>query len=143
MRAGQRAVTEALAGLYDLPVQAIGYAGMKDRHGRCTQTFSLPGFTPEDSQRIEPASPFHGADRGLATHQQAEGWTFAGQPLPDYRSSDSAAAPEEALGVGADHRGGYCPMGFAPNFFGPQRFGFDGTNVEKGRKALLGEGPRG
>ena len=29
-----------------------------------------------------------------------------------------------------------------PNFFGPQRFGRDGGNVERGREAFLGRGPR-
>jgi tRNA pseudouridine13 synthase len=29
-----------------------------------------------------------------------------------------------------------------PNFFGPQRFGWEGGNVAKGRAALLGQGPR-
>ena len=135
-----RRVTEALASLYDLPVQAIGYAGLKDRHARCTQTFSLPGLTPEDSQRIEPALPFQVHWARQHTNKLKVGHLLGNR----FRITvvDLAVAPAEAVARAHTIVAAIAQRGL-PNFFGPQRFGFDGANVEKGRKALLGQGPRG
>ena len=135
-----RRVAEALAGLYDLPVQAIGFAGLKDRHARCTQTFSLPGLAPEDSQRIEPALPFQVNWARQHTNKLKVGHLLGNR----FRITvvDLAVPQEEALAQAQAVAAAIAQRG-VPNFFGPQRFGIDGANVEKGRKAFLGQGPRG
>ena len=135
-----RRVAEALASLYDLPVQAIGFAGLKDRHARCTQTFSLPGLAPEDSQRIEPALPFQVNWARQHTNKLKVGHLLGNR----FRITvvDLAVPQEEAL-VRAQAVAAAIAQRGVPNFFGPQRFGVDGANVEKGRKAFLGQGPRG
>ena len=135
-----RRVAEALAGVYDLPVQAIGFAGLKDRHARCTQTFSLPGLTPEDSQRIGPALPFQVNWARQHTNKLKVGHLLGNR----FRITvvDLAVPQEEALARAQAVAAAIAQRG-VPNFFGPQRFGIDGANVEKGRKALLGQGPRG
>ena len=135
-----RRVAEALASLYDLPVQAIGFAGLKDRHARCTQTFSLPGLALEDSQRIEPALPFQVNWARQHTNKLKVGHLLGNR----FRITvvDLAVPQEEAL-VRAQAVAAAIAQRGVPNFFGPQRFGVDGANVEKGRKAFLGQGPRG
>jgi len=135
-----RRVAEVLAGLYDLPVQAIGFAGLKDRHARCTQTFSLPGLAPEDSQRIEPALPFQVNWARQHTNKLKVGHLLGNR----FRITvvNLAVRPEEALARAQAVAAAIARRG-VPNFFGPQRFGIDGANVEKGRKAFLGQGLRG
>jgi len=51
-------VADALADLFGVSRRDVGFAGLKDRNARCTQTFSLPGLAPEDAAHIEPALPF-------------------------------------------------------------------------------------
>ncbi len=135
-----RRVAEALARLYDLPVQDIGYAGLKDRHARCTQTFSLPGLAPEESQRIAPALPFQVNWARRHTNKLKIGHLLGNR----FRITivDLAVPPEEALARAATIAAAIARQG-VPNFFGPQRFGFEGANIAKGRLAWLGQGPRG
>lgn len=135
-----RRVAEALAGLYGLPVQDIGYAGLKDRQARCTQTFSVPGLAPEDSQKIETALPFHVNWARRHTNKLKIGHLlgnrFAITVVELAVSQEDALARAEAIAAAIAQRG-------VPNFFGSQRFGFEGANIPKGRKAFLGQGPRG
>lgn len=135
-----RRVAEALAQLYGLPVQDIGYAGLKDRHARCTQTFSLPGLTPEECGRIEPALPFQVHWARLHTNKLKVGHLLGNR----FRITvvDLAVPPEEALARAHAIAAAIAQRG-VPNFFGPQRFGIEGANIAKGRLALLGQGPRG
>lgn len=134
-----RRVVEQLARLYGLKVQDIGYAGLKDRQARCTQTFSLPGLSPDDARRIEAELPFQVNWARQHTNKLKLGHllgnrfqiTVTGLDLApnEVRTRAEAIAAELAV------RG-------LPNFFGAQRFGFEGGNVAKGRDAILGLGPR-
>lgn len=135
-----RRVAEALANLYGLPVQDIGYAGLKDRQARCTQTFSLPGLAPEDSQKIEPALPFRVNWARRHTNKLKIGHLLGNR----FRITvvELAVSQEEALARAQAVAAAIAQRG-VPNFFGDQRFGFEGANIPKGRKAFLGQGPRG
>lgn len=134
-----RKVADALADLYGRDRSAVGYAGLKDRHARCTQTFSLPDLQPEDAQRIADALPFtvHWARRHgnklKPGHLLGNRFTIVVSEL----SVDPATALQRAGDIVAaiGQRG-------APNFFGAQRFGIEGQNIVRGQAAFRGRGPR-
>jgi tRNA pseudouridine13 synthase len=132
-------MADALADLFGVNRRAVGFAGLKDRNARCTQTFSLPGLAPEDAERIEPALPFQ-----VNWARQHSNKLKVGHLLGNrfrITVTDLAVPPEEALARGQAIASAIAQRG-VPNFFGPQRFGREGGNVEKGRTALLGQGPR-
>ena len=134
-----RKVADALAALYGIDRGEVGFAGMKDRHARCTQTFSLPNLQPEDAARIEAELPFtvnwarcH-SNKLKTGHLLGNRFTITVAEL----SVDPGTAETRAQAIASAiaERG-------VPNFFGAQRFGIDGQNVARGRAAFLGNGPR-
>ncbi len=134
-----RRLADALADLYSISRRDVGYAGLKDRNARCTQTFSLPGLAPEDAAAIEPALPVQ-----VHWARQHGNKLKVGHLLGNRFSitvTELAAPPDEALRRSQAIAAAIAQCG-APNFFGPQRFGREGGNVAKGRAALLGQGPR-
>lgn len=117
----------------------VGYAGLKDRHARTTQWFSVPGFA-DDTALVAPL-----AECGLQLHASARherklkrgalrGNRFKILVLADESQHESDAdglnavvsANVEALRV----RG-------AANYFGPQRFGHHGNNLHHAQRMLL------
>ena len=52
-----RYLAQSLARLFELSVKEIGYAGLKDRHARSTQVFSLPNLPVEAAGRIPDQLP--------------------------------------------------------------------------------------
>lgn len=134
-----RQVVEALARLFDLRPDDIGYAGLKDRHARCTQVFSLPGLQPAAAQRIAEALPCEMLWAELHRSKLKPGHLLGNRfqitvtelAVPPAEAQQRA----EAIAAVLQQRG-------LPNFFGPQRFGIEGANIPRGRAALLGAGPR-
>ena len=134
-----RRLADALADLFGVSRRDVGFAGLKDRNARCTQTFSLPGLAPEDAARIKPALPVQ-----VHWARQHGNKLKIGHLLGNrfrITVSDLAAPPDEALARSQAIAAAIAQRG-VPNFFGPQRFGHEGANVGKGRAALLGQGPR-
>jgi tRNA pseudouridine13 synthase len=134
-----RRVADALADLFGVSRRDVGFAGLKDRNARCTQTFSLPGLIPQDAARIEPALPFR-----VNWARQHSNKLKVGHLLGNrfhVTVTDLAVSPEDALSRSQAIAAAIAQRG-VPNFFGPQRFGWEGGNVAKGRAALLGQGPR-
>ncbi len=134
-----RRVADALADLFAVSRRDVGFAGLKDRNARCTQTFSLPGLAPEDAGRIEPALPFQ-----VNWARQHNNKLKVGHLLGNHfriTVTDLAVPAGEALSRSRAIAEAIAQRG-VPNFFGPQRFGYDGSNVAKGGAALLGQGPR-
>ena len=135
-----RAIENQLADLFDLRDVDIGSAGRKDKHARTTQTFSLSlpnADEAEVARRIEEQLPVE-----LEWVRRHRNKIKAGHLLgnrfrivvlgPDPDALSRAQAVVEAL----RERG-------LPNFYGPQRFGREGDNAERGRRILLtGRGPR-
>ncbi len=131
-------VREALARLFGVPPTDIGMAGMKDRHAVTTQAFSIPRVDPETAvQRIRSALPdvhVHWAKRHR--NKLKPGHLLGNRfritvvdTVPDaWSRAQAIAAYLRKVGV--------------PNYYGPQRFGRRGDNAVRGRKALLGQGPR-
>ncbi|MFT5447704.1 MAG: tRNA pseudouridine13 synthase [Gammaproteobacteria bacterium] len=123
----------------------VGYAGLKDRHARTRQWFSVPGF--EDAEAlVEPL-----AECGLQVHTSARherklrrgalrGNRFkilvlagdnqqcfeADGEAGDVALNEAVCASVEVLRV----RG-------AANYFGPQRFGHHGNNLHHAQRMLL------
>ncbi len=130
-----RQVVEALARLLDLPAQDIGYAGLKDRHARCTQVFSLPGLDPAVVQRIEDALPFqvvwvkHHRNKLKPGHLLGNRFRITVSDL-DVPAAEVTARAGQVAAALAEHG--------LPNFFGPQRFGHEGANVARGHEVLAG-----
>lgn len=112
----------------------VGRAGVKDRHGVTTQWLSLPGVDPDTARAVE----------------------IDGLEVLDARRHRNKLKPGHLhgnrfslwiRGVGADARENAAAMLTrlgtlgVPNYFGTQRFGRGGRNVERAR-AWLVEGGR-
>lgn len=134
-----RKVVEALANLYGIDRGAVGYAGLKDRHARCTQTFSLPNLQPADAQRIRDELPFTVNWARCHSNKLKVGHLLGNRFT--ITVSELSVDPDTALMRAAAIADALAARGL-PNFFGAQRFGIDGQNVARGREAFLGNGPR-
>lgn len=135
-----RALENELADIFNLRDVDIGCAGRKDKHARTTQTFSLNLPNADEAtvaRRIEDHLPVE-----LEWVRRHRNKIKAGHLLgnrfrivvlgPDHAALPQAEAVVEAL----RQRG-------LPNYYGPQRFGREGDNAERGREILLsGRGPR-
>jgi tRNA pseudouridine13 synthase len=135
-----RAIESQLADLFGLRDVDVGCAGRKDKHARTTQTFSLnlPNIDEaEVARRIEDELPVE-----LGWVRRHRNKIKAGHLLgnrfrivvlgPEPNALPQAGAVVDAL----QQRG-------LPNFYGPQRFGREGDNAERGRQILLtGRGSR-
>lgn len=121
-----------LAQSLSLKSRDIGHAGMKDRHATTTQWVSVWGTTEEAVAALDQEgitileAQRHGNKlrmghlRGNRFHVQLDG-----------------VEPEQ-IGMMESILERLQTMG-VPNFYGPQRFGRDGTNRREGRAVLLGE----
>lgn len=127
-------VAKQLAKLAQVHPREVGYAGLKDRHAVCEQAFSLPvrsamqgswegvsgdGFEVVGAQRhrrkLKPGA-LQGNDFTIVLRE------FSG----DAALIETRMAAIAAQGV--------------PNYFGPQRFGIDGSNLERARAWFAGHG---
>lgn len=130
-----RQVVEALARLLELRPRDIGYAGLKDRHARCTQVFSLPGLEPSAARRIESELPFQVLWARHHRNKLKPGHLLGNRFRITISDLDVPAA--EAL-THAGHIASALAQRGLPNFFGPQRFGNEGANVARGYHVLVG-----
>ncbi|MFN7134732.1 MAG: tRNA pseudouridine(13) synthase TruD [Myxococcales bacterium] len=129
-----RDVARELARLAGVPEREVGYAGLKDRHALTRQWFSVP--VPADDMAFEGEgwSVLRRARHGnkLRTgHLRGNRFTLRLRDVcPD--AAERARAIADALRA----RG-------LPNFYGEQRFGRGGNNVDEGLRMLRGaRGPR-
>ena len=117
-------VARQLARHADVPAKDVGYAGLKDRHAVTTQWFSVPRWhAPEwssldvDGVVVLDAGRHHkklrrGAHRGNAFRIVLRG---------DARGFDADALRERVALISGQG---------VPNYFGEQRFGHDGGNLQ-------------
>ena len=135
-----RALQNELAKLFGLRDVDVGCAGRKDKHARTTQTFSLNLPKADEAKvarRIEEELPVE-----LAWVRRHRNKIKAGHLLGNrFRilvlgPGTNALPQAEAVVQALRERG-------LPNFYGPQRFGREGDNAERGREILFtGRGPR-
>ena len=120
----------------------VGYAGLKDKHARTTQTISIPleRPTPEAIDaivaQIKAEIPVEVNWARLHRNKLKTGHlignhfqiTISGleqSPAESLASAQTIAATIQRRGIA--------------NYFGEQRFGHEGDNAEQGRALLLGE----
>ena len=134
-------VQHKLAALFGLEVTDIGFAGLKDKHARTTQTFSVNvGKVDDDSvdeavRRIADSLPVTVNWAKLHRNKLRLGHllgnrftvTITRLKLPP----DEALMRARAVAARLRERG-------EPNFFGPQRFGFDANNIRWGLEIIQG-----
>jgi tRNA pseudouridine13 synthase len=125
-------VAKQLAHLAQLHPREVGYAGLKDRHALCEQAFTVPvrsalgsgweGITGEGFEVLQAVRHRRklkpGALQGNDFTLVVRAFTGA-RPLLEARMAAIAA-----LGV--------------PNYFGPQRFGLDGSNLQRAHEWFSG-----
>ncbi|MCA8943971.1 MAG: tRNA pseudouridine(13) synthase TruD [Planctomycetes bacterium] len=128
-------LVDRMAAELGCPAREIGYAGLKDRHATTRQWFSFPSTVDLDAIErlaIEGVDVLevgrHGNKLKLG---HLRGNRFTVDVVCDVDLIDDARTNLEDLAV----RG-------VPNYFGPQRFGSGGRNLEKGLRILLGNPAR-
>jgi tRNA pseudouridine13 synthase len=124
--------------LLQLERNAVGYAGMKDKYARTTQTFSIPMSpgNPTDDSVDQALVDRLAAELPIEIHwAQRHGNKLKPGHLLGNRFcitvTDLAVSATEALSR-AETIANQLRQRGVPNFFGTQRFGFDGDNVSKG-----------
>jgi tRNA pseudouridine13 synthase len=137
-----REVARSLAETFDLPNGAVGFAGMKDKFARTTQTFSLlvghvdEAFVREAPSRISGKSPVAVNWARLHRNKLKKGHLLGNRftiTVADL-SVEGEQAKKWANAIADQVRGRGLP-----NFYGPQRLGQNGANVRRGWELLQGE----
>jgi tRNA pseudouridine13 synthase len=134
-----------LAELFGLSRGDVGFAGLKDKFARTTQTFSLSVghqsamFAAEAREKI---AEHLGRDWPVTVH-----WArfHANKLKPGHllgnrftiNVTELACSPNDALERAKAIAASLHARG-APNYFGPQRFGSQGSNVTQGLNVLAG-----
>ncbi|KQU73816.1 MULTISPECIES: tRNA pseudouridine(13) synthase TruD [unclassified Rhizobacter] len=126
-------VAQQLAEAAGVQERDVGYAGLKDRHAITRQWFSIylpKGETPDLARLQHPEFKVLGQSRHVKKLRPGDlkGNRFR-IVLRDVTGDRDAV--EANLKAVASHG--------APNYFGAQRFGHDGGNVEQGRAMLARE----
>lgn len=150
-REGQttRDVVAVLGRIFSVRPDQIGYAGLKDRHAICTQTFSLP--------RDELPTQYRAGDALSAIGERCTAAGFRLDSPPTWHRaklrkgqlrgnhfeivvSDTELSPSEAATRARDIAQALRSAGGWANFFGPQRFGKGGSDaaVARSREVLAG-----
>lgn len=134
-----RNVVGELADLFDVDEETIGYAGLKDKVARSTQTFSLDSAEfdrpkPSDDEvadQIDEAMDVEVEFARRHRNKLRRGHLIGNRFRILVREVGGAEAVDRARAI-ADalvERG-------VPNFYGAQRFGDDGDNAERGREII-------
>ena len=126
-------VARQLARFAQLPTHAVSYAGMKDRHGRTTQWFSLhlPGKHELDWHAFTSSSI--AVRQSIRHNRKLKKGVLAGNRFEitvHYLEGDRNEIE------GKLHR--LAEEGF-PNFFGKQRFGHNGQNIAQAQALFTGQ----
>lgn len=137
-----REVQRGLAEAFDLPYRAVGFAGMKDKYARATQTFSLlvghvdESFLEAAPARVVEKTPVAVNWVRLHRNKLKKGHLLGNRfTITVTRPSvDGELAMARAEAIAAQLRD--CGL---PNFYGPQRLGQNGGNVRRGWELLRGE----
>ena len=143
-RAGMstRDVQAQLERIFRLGRDEVGYAGLKDKAARTTQTFSIPvhalrpGAEDEMAQRIRDELPVTVNWAALHRNKLKIGHLLGNR----FRIvvTDLALPVEDALAAAEPIAARLRAQG-APNFFGAQRFGGQGDNARQGYDLLTGK----
>jgi len=108
----------------------VGFCGLKDRHAVTSQWFSLyrPGMETEDADFIrEVAGHWRVLESARAPRKLRRGEHSANRFTIVLRNVEGPKAEVDEALSRLGHQG-------APNYFGPQRFGRDGGNLDRALK---------
>jgi tRNA pseudouridine13 synthase len=127
-------VAEQLARHAGVKLNDVGYAGLKDRHAITRQWFSVrrPGRDRTDWDRFD-ATGVSILERQVHRRKLRRG-AHEGNAFRIAMRAAGLGAHEARI---AERIAGIDALG-VPNYFGAQRFGHGGQNVETGRAALAG-----
>jgi tRNA pseudouridine13 synthase len=136
--ANTRWVAAELARLAQVPVAEVGYAGLKDRHSVSVQWFSLPAARGSaEFWSTVHQDEFRVLESALNTRKLRRGALAGNRFRIRLRRVDW---PREAL----DEKLAALRSQGAPNYFGAQRFGRDGFNLDRVAEWLAsGQRPAG
>lgn len=134
-----KAVQKGLCRLFGLREADVGFAGMKDKAARTTQTFSLSVGHP-DANFVDAAAARIEDELGVTVNwvRLHKNKLKLGHLLGNRFHiviSDLSQSSDLAAQAAQDVANRLIADGM-PNYFGPQRFGADGKNVEKGLAVL-------
>ena len=126
-------VAQQLAEAAGVQERDVGYAGLKDRYAITRQWFSIyfpKGETPDLTQLQHPEFKVLSQSRHVKKLRPGDLQGNRFRILLRDVSGDREAIERNLKAVAAQG---------VPNYFGAQRFGFDGGNVEQGRAMLARE----
>jgi len=123
-------VARQLASLAGVKERDVAYAGLKDRHAVATQWFSLPGKSVAQLPETEQ-SGWRILRQVRNSRKLGRGSHRGNRFVITLR--DVMIAPDE-LG----HWQRELTTTGCPNYFGPQRFGHDGGNLDKAKALFAG-----
>lgn len=129
-------VARQLARFAGVPIRNVSYAGLKDRHGRTLQWFSLqlPGQAGPDWAALT-SDTIRVLDVTRNAHKLRKGAARGNRFTLTLRDITADPAALETRLATIAQRG-------VPNYFGPQRFGHDGQNIEQARHLFAEPGRR-
>ncbi len=131
-------VRDRLARIFNIPPQDVGMAGLKDRHAITTQAFSVPRIPPEEAiRRVQEAFPEVHVHWAKRHRNKLKPGHLLGNRFRITVVDTVPDAWERAQAIVT-----FLRRTGVPNYYGPQRFGHGGANVQRGRAALTGRGPR-
>ncbi|RVU43696.1 tRNA pseudouridine(13) synthase TruD [Rubrivivax rivuli] len=126
-------VAQQLAAAAGVEDRDVGYAGLKDRHALTRQWFSLylpKGETPDLKQLQHPEFKVLAQSRHVKKLRPGDLQGNRFRIVLRKVVGERAAVEANLQAIAAQG---------VPNYFGAQRFGFDGGNVEQGRAMLARE----
>lgn len=134
-----RDVELGLARIFGIANRDVGSAGMKDKHARTTQTFSLlvghvdEAFVSAAPARVMDQLPVTVNWARLHKNKLKRGHLLGNRFT--ITISDTGPSPEQALERAQAVVELLTKRGL-PNFYGPQRLGREGANVQRGAEIL-------
>lgn len=136
--ANTRWVAAELARLAGAPASAVGYAGLKDRHAVAVQWFSVPNLGTAAEFWSAVHTPEFKVLEARANLRKLKRGALSGNRFR-IRLRDVVWSREQL-----DAKLGALRAHGAPNYFGPQRFGRDGYNLDRvAAWVQSGAAPRG
>lgn len=137
-----RQVRQQLASLFDVKNRDVGFAGLKDKYARSTQTFSVlvghvdKNFVNQAVKKINDNLPVVAHWAKLHKNKLKSGHLLGNRfniNITELDISDSEAlCRANAIADRLIEKG-------LPNFFGHQRFGSDGDNVQNALEIIKGK----
>lgn len=139
-----RDIATALQRTFGIREDEVGYAGLKDKTARATQTFSLALQSMDPAEAASKASALEFESGGKLTVLAAtrHGNKLRTGHLLGNRFKIRLVAPVSGALEWAQATAMVLRQTGVPNFYGPQRFGMKGDNALRGYEILGGGGPR-